>query len=231
MSGFPTTRRRRTEDVRSSLSRPPASLTQIILRAAVPKGSHRPVVGVIEAQEVLPWPTSPEQVHPCSSILNKFCQGRDHALFFRSASNLGASQSSTRSVNPGTNIQLMWPDGSRQIFGCCHSCHSSSIGCLSANKSWVPSINNMFSFGMTGLDRIRFNHSIRGITTRKPRAAASPRSSRPRKSEKQVKLNGRYNPHPYDRPGIKPSCMRLPSRTPFLEWEGRLRLCESAFPT
>ena len=46
----------RTEDVRSCLSRRPArpaSLSHRILRGGVPKGSHRPVVGVVETQEAL----------------------------------------------------------------------------------------------------------------------------------------------------------------------------------
>ncbi len=46
----------RTEDVRSCLSRRPArpaSLSHRILRGGVPKGSHCPVVGVVETQEAL----------------------------------------------------------------------------------------------------------------------------------------------------------------------------------
>jgi len=46
----------RTEDVRSCLSRRPArpaSLSHRILHGGVPKGSHRPVVGVVETQEAL----------------------------------------------------------------------------------------------------------------------------------------------------------------------------------
>ena len=106
------------------------------------------------------WPGAQPSVTPRSQPVNELCQGRNHALFSRPASNLGASQSSTRSVNPGTIIQLMWPYGSRQISGCCDFCQSSSMGCLSANKSWIPSINNIFSFGMTGLDKIRFNRVV-----------------------------------------------------------------------
>ena len=46
----------RTEDVRCCLSRRPARpalQSQRILRGGVPKGSHCPVVGVLETQEVL----------------------------------------------------------------------------------------------------------------------------------------------------------------------------------
>jgi hypothetical protein len=46
----------RIEDLRSCLSRRPAgpaSLSHTILRGGVPKGSHCPVVGVLETQEAL----------------------------------------------------------------------------------------------------------------------------------------------------------------------------------
>ena len=46
----------RAEDARSRLSRRPAlptSLSHTILRGGVPKGSHCPVVGVLETQEAL----------------------------------------------------------------------------------------------------------------------------------------------------------------------------------
>ena len=82
------------------------------------------------------------------------------ALFFdRLPTSVPASQARGPS-SPALNIPLTWPCGSRQISGCSHFCQSSSIGCLSANKSWIPSINNIFSFGMTGVDKIRFNRVV-----------------------------------------------------------------------
>src|SRR5437016_764063 len=93
---------------------------------------------------------------PCSPG-NKSADGArqykcfDQALFFRPACNLGDSQRSTRPIKPGTNSELTWPCGSHQISGCCHFCQRSSIGCLSVNKLWIPSINNTFSFGMIGV--------------------------------------------------------------------------------
>jgi magnesium-transporting ATPase (P-type) len=50
---------------------------------------------------------SDQEAYSNGAPVNEFCRGRNHALFFRPASNLGASQSSTRSIKPGTNIQLM----------------------------------------------------------------------------------------------------------------------------
>ena len=51
------------------------------------------------------------------------------------ASNLGASQSSTRLLMSGVNIQLTWPCGSRQISGCFQFCQSSSVCSASTSKS------------------------------------------------------------------------------------------------
>ena len=92
--------------------------------------------------------------------VNEFCQRRYRALFCRPASNLGASQRRTPPIKPRTNCALTWPCGNRQISGCCHFCQSSSIACTSAHRSWIPSINNIFSFGMTGVDKIRFNRVV-----------------------------------------------------------------------
>src|SRR6266487_6971716 len=53
--------------------------------------------------------------------------------------------------NPGINCEPipMWPCGKRQISGRPHVCHS-SMGPLDTHKSYIPSINNMFSLGMIG---------------------------------------------------------------------------------
>src|SRR5262245_17312712 len=69
----------------------------------------------------------------------------------------GDNQRRTRPVTPGANIQLMWPCGSRQISGRSHFCQSSSMASFSTNRSCTPSINKMFSLGMTGLVNVRFN--------------------------------------------------------------------------
>ncbi len=59
--------------------------------------------------------------HQCRRLngrpVHQFCQWRDHVLFFRPVSNLGASQRSTRPFKPGTKPQQIatCPCGNRQI--------------------------------------------------------------------------------------------------------------------
>jgi len=77
-------------------------------------------------------PAERERLSRQAQLTNESFQ-RNHSLFFRPASNLRASQRSTRSLMPGTNSPLMWRCGSRQLSGCFHFCLSSSIGCVCAN--------------------------------------------------------------------------------------------------
>ena len=83
---------------------------------------------------------------------------RRHALWFRPASSLGVSQRSMRPIKSSRPFRR--PQGNRQISGSCHFCQSSSIACVSEHRSWIPSINNIFSFGMRGVDRIRFSRVV-----------------------------------------------------------------------
>ena len=98
----------------------------------------------------------------------------------------GDSQRRTRPVKRGTHAQLTCPCCNRQMSGCPHACQRSSMGPLPTNKSWIASINNMFSLGMTGWVVVGFN----GVRFNSPYARRhAGKVSRIRRRSKRVSEN------------------------------------------
>ena len=108
------------------------------------------------------------------------CCEVDIAFRFEACSAAAPASEGCGPSSPADQAKLMWPCGNRQMSGRPHVCQSSSMGSFGANKSWIASINNIFSLGMAGWAEVRVN----GVRFNASHAARCPRSVSRRRRQK-----------------------------------------------